>query len=88
MLSLLSLSLSSSLWLLCCVAPANACGAEGAAEQQQMVEHIHAMIGDLEVEKQSFLATMNSQQVQCLFLHSSVYAAVATLCGTSRCDLI
>ncbi|KAL0041136.1 hypothetical protein WJX77_006003 [Trebouxia sp. C0004] len=36
----------------------------GAAEQQQMVESIHAMIGELEVEKQSFLATMNSQQAQ------------------------
>ncbi len=46
------------------MAPVNTCAAEGAAEQQQMVESIHAMIGDLEVEKQSFLATMNSQQVQ------------------------
>ncbi len=50
------------------VAPANMYGAEGAAEQQQMVESIHTMIGDLEVEKQSFLATMNSQQVQSLFV--------------------
>ncbi|KAL0045830.1 hypothetical protein WJX82_006049 [Trebouxia sp. C0006] len=36
----------------------------GAAEQQQMVDSIHTMIGDLEVEKQSFLATMNSQQAE------------------------
>ncbi|KAA6417086.1 MAG: hypothetical protein FRX49_12960 [Trebouxia sp. A1-2] len=36
----------------------------GVAEQQHMVESIHTMIGDLEVEKQSFLTTMNSQQAQ------------------------
>ena len=49
------------------MAPVNTCAAVGAAEQQQMVESIHAMIGDLEVEKQSFLATMNSQQVRWLY---------------------
>jgi len=66
--AMIQLLLLLLLWLLLlhCVAPANTCAAEGAAEQQQMVESIHAMIGDLEVEKQSFLATMNSQQVRCL----------------------
>ena len=52
----------------------NTCAAEGVAEQQHMVESIHTMIGDLEVEKQSFLTTMNSQQVQCL--QNTLYACV------------
>jgi len=77
------------LWLLLlhCVAPANTCAAEGAAEQQQMVESIHAMIGDLEVEKQSFLATMNSQQVRCLCCMLLSIVEMPHLCGADCWDL-
>ena len=39
------------------------CVPAGAAEQQQLLNSIHAMIGDLEVEKQAFLSTQHSQQV-------------------------
>ena len=74
------------LLLLYCVASANTCVAEGAAEQQQMVESIHAMIGDLEVEKQSFLATMNSQQVRCLRCTLVSTVKPPTLCSSSCRD--
>ncbi len=74
------------LLLLHCVAPVITCAAEGAAEQQQMVESIHAMIGDLEVEKQSFLATMNSQQVRCFCCMLVSTVKSPTLCSASCWD--
>ena len=35
----------------------------GAAEQKQLLDSIFSMLGDLEVEKQSFVARQQNQQV-------------------------
>ena len=74
-------------WLLLPLRGSNTCAAEGAAEQQQMVESIHAMIGDLELEKQSFLATMHSQQVQCACCTLLSTVKLPHLCCASCWDL-
>lgn len=65
-------------------------GSEGevAQQQQQLLQSIHSMIGELEAEKRSFLAMLDSSQVCSANCQDSCALAAQLCCALLCCDLL